>query len=182
MLTVYYVQTVGMNPLQLVLVGTTIELTVLLFEIPTGVVADLYSGGLPSSSASCDRPLLRDRGFPLRRHSLCSSSASARPSSAGARLGRSTSWVERAAEPMCATPRSGLAGGFAGILIGTALGAWRLNLPIWLGGALIIGLSLFLILVMPERSFTPAPRERESWRNMLETTREGTSCVYSPSC
>jgi len=42
-LTVYYVQTVGMNPLQLVLVGTTIELTVLLFEIPTGVVADLYS-------------------------------------------------------------------------------------------------------------------------------------------
>jgi len=42
-LAVYYVVTVGMNPLQLVLVGTTLELTVFLFEIPTGVVADTYS-------------------------------------------------------------------------------------------------------------------------------------------
>ena len=30
-------------PLQLVLVGTTLELACFLFEIPTGIVADLYS-------------------------------------------------------------------------------------------------------------------------------------------
>ena len=42
-LAVYYVLTVGMNPLQLVLVGTVLELTVFVFEIPTGVVADTYS-------------------------------------------------------------------------------------------------------------------------------------------
>ena len=42
-LTVYYVQTVGMNPLQLVLVGTVLEATVLLCEVPTGVLADTYS-------------------------------------------------------------------------------------------------------------------------------------------
>ncbi|MDE2992687.1 MAG: MFS transporter, partial [Chloroflexota bacterium] len=41
-LPVYYVQEVGMNPLQLVLVGTTLEATILLFEVPTGVVADTY--------------------------------------------------------------------------------------------------------------------------------------------
>ena len=40
---VYQVQVVGLNPLQLVLVGTTLELTAFLFEIPTGVVADLRS-------------------------------------------------------------------------------------------------------------------------------------------
>ncbi|MBL8120560.1 MAG: MFS transporter, partial [Anaerolineae bacterium] len=40
---VYKVQTVGLNALQLVLVGTVLELSIFLFEIPTGVVADVYS-------------------------------------------------------------------------------------------------------------------------------------------
>ncbi len=62
-LTVYYVQTVGMNPLQLVLVGTTIELTVLLFEIPTGVVADSQPAACRHHRLRADRPLLRDRGL-----------------------------------------------------------------------------------------------------------------------
>src|SRR6476646_10014399 len=40
---VYEAQVVGLTPLQLVLVGTTLETTAFLFEIPTGIVADLYS-------------------------------------------------------------------------------------------------------------------------------------------
>src|SRR5687767_1559114 len=40
---VYQVQAVGLNPLQMVLVGTTLEIAAFLFEIPTGVVADVYS-------------------------------------------------------------------------------------------------------------------------------------------
>src|SRR6187551_3087200 len=40
---VYQVETVGLNPLQLVLVGTLLELVCFLGEIPTGVVADVYS-------------------------------------------------------------------------------------------------------------------------------------------
>ena len=39
---VYFVETVGMNPLELVLVGTAMEAAVFLFEIPTGVVADTF--------------------------------------------------------------------------------------------------------------------------------------------
>ena len=39
----YFVTTVQLSPLQLVLVGTILEATVFLFEIPTGVVADLRS-------------------------------------------------------------------------------------------------------------------------------------------
>jgi DHA3 family tetracycline resistance protein-like MFS transporter len=42
-LTVYFVTRVGMDPLQLVLVGTVVEGTILVFEVPTGVLADLYS-------------------------------------------------------------------------------------------------------------------------------------------
>ena len=40
---VYFVKTVGMSPLQLVLVGTFMELSVFVFELPTGIVADVYS-------------------------------------------------------------------------------------------------------------------------------------------
>ena len=39
---IYYVSQAGLNPLQLVLIGTIMELTVLLFEIPTGLVADFF--------------------------------------------------------------------------------------------------------------------------------------------
>ena len=40
---IYFVTSVGMSPLQLVLVGTFMELTVFVFEVPTGIVADVYS-------------------------------------------------------------------------------------------------------------------------------------------
>ncbi len=39
----YQVTIAKLNPLQLVLVGTMLETTVFLFEVPTGIVADLYS-------------------------------------------------------------------------------------------------------------------------------------------
>ena len=39
----YFVTEVGMSPLELVLVGTVMELSVFLFEVPTGVVADTVS-------------------------------------------------------------------------------------------------------------------------------------------
>jgi DHA3 family tetracycline resistance protein-like MFS transporter len=41
--SVYLVLVMGLDPLQLVLVGTALELSAFLTEVPTGVVADLYS-------------------------------------------------------------------------------------------------------------------------------------------
>ncbi|MEJ2130581.1 MAG: MFS transporter, partial [Gammaproteobacteria bacterium] len=40
---VYMVQVAGLDPLQMVLVGTALELSAFVFEIPTGIVADVYS-------------------------------------------------------------------------------------------------------------------------------------------
>jgi DHA3 family tetracycline resistance protein-like MFS transporter len=40
---IYFVTELEMSPLQLVLVGTVMELTVFVFEVPTGIVADTYS-------------------------------------------------------------------------------------------------------------------------------------------
>ncbi len=36
---IYYVKMLKLNPLQLILVGTALETTVMLLEVPTGVVA-----------------------------------------------------------------------------------------------------------------------------------------------
>lgn len=43
LLPVYYIQNAAMDPLQLVLVGTVTHMTIFVFEVPTGVVADSYS-------------------------------------------------------------------------------------------------------------------------------------------
>ncbi len=40
---VYLVEVVQLDPLQMILVGTVLEAAVFLFEIPTGIVADVYS-------------------------------------------------------------------------------------------------------------------------------------------
>ena len=40
---IYFVTVLELDPLQMVLVGTTLELSIFLFEIPTGVVADTIS-------------------------------------------------------------------------------------------------------------------------------------------
>ncbi|MBA2682627.1 MAG: MFS transporter, partial [Ktedonobacteraceae bacterium] len=44
---VYQIEMVKLNPLQLVLVGTTLEVTCFLCQVPTGVLADTYSRRLP---------------------------------------------------------------------------------------------------------------------------------------
>lgn len=41
--TVYRLEMAHLNPLQLVLVGTILEIAAFTFEVPTGVVADTYS-------------------------------------------------------------------------------------------------------------------------------------------
>jgi MFS transporter, DHA3 family, tetracycline resistance protein len=41
--TLYFVATVKLSPLELVLIGTALELSIFLFEVPTGVVADVFS-------------------------------------------------------------------------------------------------------------------------------------------
>ena len=41
--SLYLIRDVGLDPLQLVLMGTALEITYFVFEVPTGVVADVFS-------------------------------------------------------------------------------------------------------------------------------------------
>src|SRR5919205_1350558 len=41
--SLYEATVAGMTPVQLILVGTALELSAFVFEVPTGIVADVYS-------------------------------------------------------------------------------------------------------------------------------------------
>ena len=74
--------------------------------------------------------------------------------------------------------QAGQIGGIAGILISVALGSIALALPVVIGGLAFVGLTIFLVLVMPETGFKPVPRgERTHWQSMFEPLRDGVKLV-----
>ncbi len=185
---VYYVRTVGMNPLQLVLVGTALEVAIFLFEIPTGVVADVYSrklsvilgdfllgtcfvleGLVPLFATILLAEVIRGVGETFISGAL-------------------QAWVadevgeERVRYTFLRGGQVRSVGGLLGIFVGVALASYRLNLPVAVGGLLLIGLSVFMAFAMPETGFRPVPREeRDSWRRSLRTmgrtARDGVGLV-----
>lgn len=185
-LGVYYVQRVGMNPLQLVLVGTTLEGTVLLFEVPTGVVADVYS-----------RRLSVIIGYALI--GLCYVLQSFLPVFAAVLAtevirgvgetfisGATDAWIADEigeANVGRAYLRYGQVSritGFAGIGLGTGLAVFQLHLPVLIGGGLLILLAIALALVMPERNFHPSAHESTPpWVTAREITASGLQIVRS---
>lgn len=70
-------------------------------------------------------------------------------------------------------------GGLLGVLLSVMLATlFDYKTPVILGGALWIGLSLLLILIMPETAFKPTPRgERTHVQSMFHTLGEGLHLV-----
>lgn len=181
---VYQVTIVGLNPLQLVLVGTTLEATVFLFEIPTGVIADVYSRRL-----SCIIGFfLVGLGFMIE---------GAVPRFAAILLaefvwgfgwtfvsGAWSAWIadevgqEAVASVYLRGTQYDQLGSLLGIPISVLLGRVELFMPIVTGGLLSIILAIFLLLFMPEENFTPRPlEERDDWNLALRTIRNGFGLV-----
>lgn len=181
---VYQVQTVGLSPLQLVLVGTTLELSVFIFEIPTGIVADLYSrrlsiiigvaliglGFMFEGAFAAFWAVLLSQFLWGLGHTFTSGATSAWLVDEVGELNAGAIFLQAA--------QTGRIGGLLGIVLSVVLGSITLALPIVVGGVLFVGLSLFLVLFMPETGFQPAPpEERRTWRSMARTLRDGTRQV-----
>ncbi|MBA3470957.1 MAG: MFS transporter [Herpetosiphonaceae bacterium] len=181
---VYRVQTVGMNPLQLVLVGTALEIACFLFEVPTGVVADVFSRRLSIIIGV----------FLLGAASILEGSIGLFGAILLAQVvwgfgytftsGATEAWIadevgEAAVEQVFLRGvQVGQLGALLGTGIGVALASIQLNLPIIVGGGLIVLIGLFLVVTMPENGFKPAPREdRTTWHTMGATLREGVRSV-----
>jgi DHA3 family tetracycline resistance protein-like MFS transporter len=180
--SIYRIVTAGLDPLQLVLVGSVLEGTVLLFEIPTGVVADLVSrrlsviiglaligvgfafeGSFPSYVPILVAQVIWGIGFTFTS-------------------GADAAWIadEVGEEPAAILYVRGAqfdqAGQFVGVAIGVGLGTVSLHLPLVGGGVLLIALAAFLSLAMPEHGFTrprrTAGRRVRRQRSVRTTLRE----------
>ncbi len=181
---VYQVTRVGLTPLQLVLVGTTLELSVFLFEVPTGVIADIYSRRLSIIIGYFVMGLgfLVEGSFPLFAAILLAQVLWGVGYTFTS--GATQAWIsdeigeQNAGRAFLRGNQLGQISGLLGILAGTLLGSLAINLPIQLGGILLIGIGVLLVLVMPEHGFKPTPREdRNSWQHMLFTFKAGLAVV-----
>ena len=177
---VYFVLTVGLNPLQLVLVGTVVEATVLLFEVPTGVVADLYGRRLSViiGFALIGAAFVLEGSVPVFSAILLAQVVWG----LGATFtsGAQEAWIadevgeRRAAGAFLRGFQMHRIGSLGGIAASVALASIHLQLPIVVGGGLLIGLAIFLALTMPETGFARAPEsQRETWRSMRATFAGG---------
>lgn len=180
-LTVFYFTVVGLNPLQLVLVGTVLEGSIFIFEIPTGVVADTYSrrlsvivGILILGIAFLVTGLART--FPLVLVSQVFAGLGYTFLS-----GATEAWLadevgnERVGRIFLRSGQINRLFEILGIALSAVLASIRLDLPILIGGVLYLMLALFLTAIMPENHFQPIRHEPGSrgLPAMFSTFREG---------
>lgn len=177
---VYQATVVGLSPLQLVLVGTLLETVCFVFEVPTGIVADLYGrrlsvivgfalmgagfaleGAIPTFTAVLGAQVIWGIGATFTS-------------------GAVEAWItdevgEEAIAPVFLRgTQLGLAGTITGIAGAATLGLIDIRVPIVTGGLLFIALAVTLLLIMPETAFhrTP-PDERSTFAHMRETASTG---------
>lgn len=183
-MSLYEATTAGLTPLQLVLVGTTVELSIFVFEVPTGIVADVYSRRLSIIIGY----LLMGVGFmieglfpfffPILLAQVIWGLGYTFTS------GATQAWItdeigeEPANKLFLRATQVGLFASLLGMGAATLAGAQSVALPIQVGalGVLLIGFTLFVI--MPETGFHPTPKEdRDTWQHMWHTFHEGLKTV-----
>jgi DHA3 family tetracycline resistance protein-like MFS transporter len=182
--SLYRVRVAMLDPLQLVLLGTVLELSIFIFEIPTGIVADGYSRRLSiiiGVFLMAGGFLLEGfipRFFPIMAAQFLWGTGATCTSVA------LQAWItdeigeKNAAAALLKGAQFSQLGAMAGILASTLLALGKLNLPIQVSGVSMIILGIFLIMVMPETGFTSTFQEnRSGWQNMAVTFRRGLGMV-----
>lgn len=185
---VYYIEMLELNAFQLILVGTVLEISCFIFEIPTGIIADIVSrklsviiglvligiafiveGSIPLFITVILSQILWGIGYTFTS-------------------GADEAWI---ADELGGKDLEGVylrgaqVGQFAsllGILISVVIGAFRVNIPMIIGGSLFVVLALFLAVFMEETKFTPASTEdRNTWRQMGYTFNQGIKFIRGKS-
>ena len=186
--SLYLINTVELNPLELVLVGTVMELAVFVFEVPTGVVADLYGrklslvvswivqglaivlvGAVPEVWAAL-------AGWALWRFGYTFSS------------GAYEAWItdEVGAEHVGPVFARGVQLSYAAALVGMPLfvgiaAATSLRSAVLMSGAVPLALGLLSVVFMPETAFRKAERREGEKRReqFVGTAARGARLVRS---
>jgi DHA3 family tetracycline resistance protein-like MFS transporter len=179
---VYFVQVVGMSPLQLVLVGTVMEVAVFTFEIPTGVVADTYSrrlslvlGWLVMGAATVLVGAVAAFPVILAAYGLWGFGYTF---TSGAHQAWITDevGVDAVGHVFARGQQWGYVGGLLGIGVSVTVASVNLQAAVMVGGALTLGFALFAALFMPETGFQrPATRPQQAgpWTSLKSTAGTG---------
>lgn len=173
-----------LTPLQLVLVGTTLEAAVFIFEIPTGVVADVFSrrmsivigwlliglGFIVEGSFPFFAPILLAQVLWGLGYTFTS--------------GATEAWItdeigeDQAGKAFLRANQLGLLTALLGIFAGMGLGSVQVNLPVQLGGMGLLLVGVVLIVIMPETRFSPVDAQaRGTWKHMVGTFLQGLSLI-----
>ena len=181
---VYYVTDVGMSPLQLVLVGTLMEVAIFVFEIPTGIVADVHSRRLSIVVGTFVMGVAvtlfgaLDTVWPiLAANALWGVGYTFTSGATDAWLADEVGQERLAGVYMRGAQVERIAA-LAGIGASVALAVVDLRLPIVVAGIGTVLFAAFLALAMPETGFSPLPREdRGSFSQMAHTGGQGVRLV-----
>src|SRR5688572_30401630 len=184
--SLYEATVAGLTPVQLILVGTALEISAFVFEVPTGIVADVYSrrlsiiigyllmglGFLVEGFFPAFLPILLAQVIWGLGYTFTS--------------GATQAWItdeigeEDANKLFLRATQVGLFASLFGMGAAMLVGANLVALPIQVGAIGVILIGLTLMLIMPETGFHPTPREdRNTWQHMWHTFKQGAGAVRS---
>jgi MFS transporter, DHA3 family, tetracycline resistance protein len=182
---VYFVRELDLDPLQLVLVGTVMELSVFVFEVPTGVVADTYSrrlsviiGWLILGAGLVLVGLVEWYPAVLVGYAIWGLGWTFTS-------GAYTAWItdeigiDRVGRVLARGRQFDYLGSIVEIGVSIALALIDLGFAVAVGGAIVAVLAAFGALLMPEEGFRRRPpEERENpWRELKTTAAAGVRYV-----
>lgn len=185
---VYHIEKVHLNPLQLILVGTTLEAACFIFEIPTGIVADIYSRKLSIVIGM----VLTGIGFILEGSIPSFIFVLAAQIVWGLGLtfisGSLEAWIAEEEKAMnldriyMKGAQVGQIASVIGIVLSTIIANFSIRLPIIISGVLFMTFSVFLGINMPENNFKPAaPDDLNTFKKMGYTFKSGLKFIKSKS-
>jgi MFS transporter, DHA3 family, tetracycline resistance protein len=185
-ISLYEATVAGLTPVQLILVGTALEISAFVFEVPTGIVADVYSrrlsiiigyvlmglGFLVEGFFPAFLPILLAQVIWGLGYTFTS--------------GATQAWItdeigeEDANKLFLRGTQVGLFASILGMGGAMVFGANNVAFPIQVGAVGVILIGITLMLIMPETGFHPTPREdRNTWQHMWHTFKQGTNAVRS---
>ena len=182
----YRIRSAHLTPAQLVLVGTCMEAAVFLFEVPTGVVADVVSrrssiiiGHVGIGLALAAEGLVANVATSLAAQIAWGISYTFTSGATQAWLAGEVGDATETLTPLLLrVSRLSQVVSLVAVPASFALGSISLRVPLLIGGGLSIALGLWLIAVMPETGFDRVPAEqRSTWSAMRSTTRSGLRVV-----
>ncbi|GAB4425715.1 MAG: MFS transporter [Chloroflexi bacterium OHK40] len=182
--TVFQLTVVGMSPLQLVLVGSVLEITILLCEVPTGVIADLVSRRLS---------IILGFGLTAAAYLLQAFMPTFPMAVLGAAIwgvgvtclsGAYDAWLadelgmERLGDALLRGEQVARVAALCGLAGSAVLGSIYLGLPVLVGGVIFALCAAYCLVAMPETNFhRAAAAERSTWRKLAVTLRDGARVV-----